>query len=97
MSSNTKINQMKLKMLEIEKEIKKIEIQDIDKKKISIEHNFKIINDVLNEKKTSIENNRYSKSFPLERHDDQQLIIRLEALINILNILDKRIKNLEQK
>ena len=51
MSSNTKINQMKLKMLEIEKEIKKIEIQEIDKKKISIEHNFKIINDVLNEKK----------------------------------------------
>ena len=97
MSSNTKINQMKLKMLEIEKEIKKIEIQDIDKKKISIEHNFKIINDVLNEKKTSIENNRYSKSFPLARHDDQQLVIRLEALINILNILDKRIKKLEKK
>ena len=97
MSSNIKINQMKLKMLEIEKEIKKIEIQDIDKKKISIEHNFKIINDVLNEKKNSIENNRYSQSFPLARHDDQQLVIRLEALINILNILDKRLKKLEQK
>ena len=95
MSSNTKINQMKLKMLEIEKEIKKIEIQDIDKKKISIEHNFKIINDVLNEKKTNIKVNP-SKSFT-KRRDDQIFITRLEAIINILNILDKRIKKLEQK
>ena len=95
MSSNIKINQMKLKMLEIEKEIKKIEIQDIDKKKISIEHNFKIINDVLNEKKTNIKVNP-SKSFT-KRRDDQIFITRLEAIINILNILDKRIKKLEQK
>ena len=95
MSSNTKINQMKLKMLEIEKQIKEIEIQEIDKKKISIEHNFKIINDVLNEKKTNIKENP-SKSFT-KRRNDQHLITRLEAIINILNILDKRIKKLEQK
>ena len=95
MSSNTKIDQMKLKMLEIEKQIKEIEIQEIDKKKISIEHNFKIINDVLNEKKTNIKVNP-SKSFT-KRRDDQIFITRLEAIINILNILDKRIKKLEQK
>jgi hypothetical protein len=95
MSSNTKIDQMKLKMLEIEKQIKEIEIQEIDKKKISIEHNFKIINDILNEKKTNIKVNP-SKSFTKIR-DDQIFITRLEAIINILNILDKRIKKLEQK
>jgi hypothetical protein len=97
MSSNTKINQMKLKMLEIEKQIKEIEINEINKKKLSIEHNFKIINDFLTEKKTSIENNRYSKSYPLAKYDDQQFVRKLEALINILNILDNRLKKLEEK
>jgi hypothetical protein len=35
------------------------EKEEIDKK-FSMNHNFKVINDVLTEKKTAINNNRYS-------------------------------------
>ena len=95
MSSVTEeIRQLQLRILELEKQQK--EKDEIDKK-TSIDHNFKVINDVLTEKKTAINNNRYSKSVPLARYYDQQLVTHLEAIYNILQILDERLIKIEKK
>lgn len=95
MSSVTEeIRQLQLRILELEKQQK--EKDEIDKK-TSIDHNFKVINDVLTEKKTAINNNRYSKSVPLARYYDQELVTHLEAVYNILQIVDERLKKLEEK
>ena len=95
MSSVTEeMQQLQLRILELEKQQKE---KDETDKKTSIHHNFNVINDVLSEKKTAIKNNRYSKSVPLARYYDQELVTHLEAIYNILQILDGRLKNLEEK
>jgi hypothetical protein len=95
MSSVTEeIQQLQLRILELEKQKNE---KDESDKKTSIDHNFKVINDVLTEKKTAINNNRYSKSVPLARYYDQQLVTHLEAIYNILQIVDERLKKLEDK
>jgi hypothetical protein len=95
MSSVTEeIRQLQLRILELEEQQKE---KDESDKKTSIDHNFKVINDVLTEKKTAINNNRYSKSVPLARYYDQQLVTHLEAIHNILQIVDERLKKLEKK
>jgi hypothetical protein len=95
MSSVTEeIQQLQLRILKLEKQKKE---KDESDKKTSIDHNFNVINDVLTEKKTAIDNNRYSKSVPLARYYDQQLVTHLEAIYNILQIVDERLKKLEEK
>ena len=95
MSSVTEeIQQLQVRILELEKQKKE---KDESDKKTSIDHNFKVINDVLTEKKTAINNNRYSKSVPLAKYYDQELVTHLEAIYNILQIVDKRLKKLEEK
>lgn len=95
MSSVTEeIQQLQLRILELEKQKNE---KDENDKKTSIDHNFKVINDVLTEKKTAINNNRYSKSVPLARYYDQELVTHLESIYNILQIVDKRLKKLEEK
>jgi len=95
MSSVTEeIQQLQLRILELEKQKKE---KDESDKKTSIDHNFNVINDVLTEKKTAINNNRYSKSVPLARYYDQELVRHLEAIYNILQIVDERLKKLEEK
>jgi hypothetical protein len=88
------IQQLQLRILELEKQKKEKDERD---KKTSIDHNFKVINDLLTEKKTAINNNRYSKSVPLARYYDQQLVTHLESIYNILQIVDERLKKLEDK
>ena len=95
MSSVTEeMQELQLRILELEKQQKE---KDETEKKTSIDHNFNVINDVLSEKKTAIKNNRYSKSVPLARYYDQELVTHLEAIYNILQIMDERLKNLEEK
>ena len=95
MSSVTEeIQQLQLRILELEKQKKE---KDESDKKTSIDHNFNVINDLLTEKKTAINNNRYSKSVPLARYYDQELVTHLEAIYNILQIVDERLKKLEEK
>ena len=95
MSSVTEeIQQLQLRILELEKQKNE---KDESDKKTSIDHNFKVINYVLTETKTAINNNRYSKSVPLARYYDQELVTHLEAIYNILQIVDKRLKKLEEK
>lgn len=88
------IQQLQLRILELEKQKKE---KDEGDKKTSIDHNFKVINDLLTEKKTAINNNRYSKSVPLAKYYDEELVTHLEAIYNILQIVDKRLKKLEDK
>lgn len=47
-------------------------------------------------KKTNIANDRYTKSVPLARYYDQQLVTHLDAIYNILHIVDERLKKLEK-
>jgi len=95
MSSVTEeIQQLQVRILELEKQKKE---KDESDKKTSIDHNFKVINNLLTEKKTDIINNRYSKSVPLARYYDQELVTHLEAIYNILQIVDERLKKLEDK
>jgi hypothetical protein len=95
MSSLTEeIQKLQLKILELEKQKK--EKDEIDKK-TSINHNFKVLNNVLTEKKNAITSNRYSKSVPLARFYDQELVTHLEAIYNILQNVDERLINLEKK
>lgn len=96
MSSITEeIQQLQLRIVELEKQKKEKEKDESDKK-TSITHNFNIINDVLTEKKTQINTNNYSKSVPLARYYDQQLVTRLDAVYNILQIIDERLNKLEE-
>ncbi len=95
MSSVTEeIQQLQLRILELEKQKKE---KDESEKKTSIDYNFKVIDNVLAEKKTAIINNRYSKSVPLARYYDQELVTHLEAIYNVLRIVDERLKILEEK
>jgi hypothetical protein len=92
-SISEEVQQLQLRILELEKQQKELEEND---KKTSIEYNFKVLNNVLNEKKTKIANDRYSKSVPLARYYDQQLVTHLEAIYNILHVVDERLKKLEK-
>ena len=85
------IQQLQLRILELEKQKKNKD------EKTSIDHNFDVIHDVLTEKKKAINNNRYSKSAPLAMYYDLELVTHLEAIYNILQIVDERLKKLEEK
>lgn len=65
--SSKEIQQLQARILELEKQKK--EKNEYDKKR-SIDHNFKVINDLVNEKNIAITNNKYSKSIPLARYYD---------------------------
>lgn len=93
-SISEEIQELQLRILELEKQ--KIE-KDSNYNKTSINHNFNIINDLLTKKKDAITNKKYSKSVPLARFYDQELVTHLEAIYNILQIVDKRLKKLEEK
>ena len=86
------ITKLQLRIIELEKQ-QQIENETLNKNSIS--HNFTIITDLLTEKKTSIKNNKYSKNVPLARYYDEELITHLEAIYNILQILDTRLSKIE--
>ena len=91
---NEEIQQLQLRILELEKQKK----EDEEKyKKESIDYNFQIISDVINEKKTAIKKNIYCKSIQLARYNDLLLVKHIEAIYNILKILDDRLSDLENK
>lgn len=91
-SVTNEIQQLQLKIAELEKKQKE---NDENHKKTSLDHNFKVINNLLETKKTDIKNNKYSKSVPLARYYDQELVTHLEAIYNILQVLNNKILELE--
>ena len=77
-------------------EKEKKEKEETDNKK-NIEHNFKIINDLIVKKKTSIINYlKYGKSVLSVQSYDMQQVRHLKAIYNILQIIDDRLKKIEQ-
>lgn len=80
-SFSEEIQQLQLRILELEKQKKET---DENNKKSSIDQNFYVINNVLTQKKKKITDNKYSKSVPLARFYDEELVNRLEAVYNIL-------------
>jgi hypothetical protein len=98
------IQQLQLRILELEKQKKE---KDENDKKTSLEHNFKVINDFVQEKKPRIEyllNTSYKKREhgPSETSiqyypPDYDIVTKLEAVYNILKIVDERLQKIEQK
>ena len=87
------IDELKLKIIELEKE----QIQkDLIYKKTSIEYNLQVIEKTLEEINNCIIQNRYSKSFPLARLYDKQLVSYLEPIYNLLKITNERLDKIEK-
>ena len=72
---------------------------ETDKLKIAIDNNFRVINDLLCERKTAVERNDYHpKATPAHpRWHDTALISHLEATQNIFKIIIDRLDKLERK
>jgi hypothetical protein len=91
-SVSEEIQQLQKRILELETNEKEKDKKD---KEESISHNFQVINSILTKKKDNISKNNYNKSVQLARYYDEQLVTRLDAVYNILQILDKRLEKLE--
>ena len=83
------IQQLQSRILELVKKEKDAN------EKTSIDHNFKLIRDVLTEKKNAIDNNKYSKLAPFAMYYDQEVLTNLQAIYNILQTLNDRLTKLE--
>ena len=86
----TEIQKLQLRITELEKQKQKFE-------NTSFDHNINLINVILDEKKNQINRNTYSKSKPLAKWNDEQLVKRLQAIYNILKNLDERLSKIEEK
>ena len=91
-SISDEITRLQLRMFELEKQ-QQIEKETLNK--TSISHNFATITDLLTKKKTAIKSNSYAKGVQLARYYDEELVTHLEAIYNILQILDTRLSNIE--
>ena len=97
-SISEEIKELQSKILELEKQKKENDESD---KKTSLDHNFNVISDLLFEKKNAVRNHsrlrQVYKTLPLIAiHYEKELVMHLEAIYNILHILDDRIKKLEK-
>jgi len=72
---------------------------ETDELKIAIDDNFRVINELLLERKTAVERNDYHpKATPSHpRWNDTVLIAHLDATQNILKIIIDRLDKLERK
>lgn len=91
-SIREEIQQLQLRILELEEKEKEIESY----KKTSITHNFNVITDVLTEKKTAIDKIKPRSLVDAKKYT-LGVITHLEAIHNILQILDSRLSKLEEK
>jgi hypothetical protein len=81
-------------ILELEKQQKEKVEND---KKMSLEYNFQLLRDLLTQKKQTINNNRHSglKTVQMGVYYDRQLVTHVEAIYNLLQIMDARLKRIE--
>lgn len=86
--------QQKIKELQALDEANK---KELNSKETSLEHNMSIINNIYLEKKNKLEKNSYSKSCFVSKIQDQKLLPLIEALLNSLTIINKRLVVLEEK
>ena len=102
-SMSEEIQELQLRIIELEKQKKE---KDENDKKTSLDHNFKVINDFVQEKKPRIEEllDYYKKNHihrPSETPKpyyppDYHIVTQLESVYNILKIVDERLKKLEK-
>jgi hypothetical protein len=62
----------------------------------SFEHNLQIINDLIINKKTKITNERQLSLVSLTRTYNEEIVTHLEAIYNLLQIINKRLVKLEE-
>ena len=88
---NDEIEKLQSRIFELEKQ----QIETLSKNSIS--HNFSIITDLLNKRKPFIENGIicYPKNSHKDMMNTNQLVIQIEAIYNILQILNTRISKIE--
>jgi hypothetical protein len=88
------IEKLQLRTVELEKQ-QQIEKETLDKNSIS--RNFTIITDLLNQRKPHIENGItvYPKNSHRDMMNTNELVIQIEAIYNVLQILDARISKIE--
>jgi hypothetical protein len=86
------VQELQLRIVELEKQKKE---KDENDKKTSIDHNFNVINEMLTERKHKL-SNKYCYTVS-GRETNQVLVTHLEAVYNILHIIDERLKKLEDK
>lgn len=89
----SEISRLRSKVIELER-IKNI--QEATYKKESIEHNLNIINNVLKDRKQAVSTNNYSKVCRNFLFIDRRLVTYLDAIFNVLQVLNKRLDKLEK-
>ena len=91
---DSEIKNLQNRIIELEKQKK--EKEELDKlSKDDIDFNFNILNEILVNTRSSIERDRYNRSIPLAKFYDERLLKRLDAIFNILNMLNSRVSKLE--
>jgi hypothetical protein len=91
------IEQLKLKLVQLE-EKQKEEKEKEEKEKQSMSYNFKVIEDVLIQKKQIIEeHNLQRESSRRNFYDSKQIVSYLEPIYNSLKIIDMRINELYKR
>ena len=92
------IQRLQLKIMELEKQDKE---KEENNEKISIEHNFNVIDDLITDKfynKNKTQLVRPKLTTEMKSAKNVQLcVVHLEAIYNILQILDKRLIKIEEK
>jgi len=92
-SITEEIQQLQIRLIELEKQKKEAEI---NYKKKSINHNFTVMNELLSGKTQRDPNLKYDTPFKLQCINQSEIILYLEAIYNVLHLLDDRLKELEK-
>ena len=90
---DTELNLLKQRLAILEEQ-KRIETE---KEAVKKANPMKVLEDIIDEKKKQIENNRYSKSVPLARFYDVEKVAMLEPIFAILADIQHRLELLEKK
>lgn len=93
MSLENEIESLRNKLIELEN--KKQKEHEYNEKN-NIEMNLNIIQKGIDEKTYKVNANRYSKSCVVSKFHDQELIPQLQAIHNILTVLNKKVNDLEK-
>jgi hypothetical protein len=90
---DTELSLLKQRLAALEEQ-KRIEAEKEAEKKANP---MKVLENIIDEKKKKIENNRYSKSLPLAQYYDQEKVAMLEPILNALQDIQKRLTALETR
>ena len=92
-SITEEIRRLQNRIIELEKQQKENEEKN---KPPSIKYCFDNIQNILREKKTAIQRNKYYISIPLAKYYDQQLVSYLDSIYHILTNMNSRLERIEK-